>query len=77
MAAIKVRDQLWNELSAVAKRQKKSPTAVAQHALREYIRQFNDEELLNRSGAAARRAGFPASKSELVVKQYRRRRQSA
>lgn len=77
MAAIEVRDRLWSELTAVAKRQRKSPMAVARQALREYIRQFNDEELLKHSGSAARRSGFPASQSEEIVKQYRRRKRSA
>jgi predicted transcriptional regulator len=76
MPAVRIRDELWDELTDVARRQKRTPTAVARQALREYIRQANDEELLERSSSVARRARFTSRETETIVRRYRRSRRS-
>ena len=50
---------------------KRKPEALAQDVLRDLIEQFTDEELLERSSAAARRASIPIEESEDVVRHYR------
>jgi hypothetical protein len=58
---------------AVAQKQKKTPEKLAQQVLRDYVQQFKDEELLERSSAAARRAPFRMDETENVVRRYRRK----
>jgi predicted transcriptional regulator len=69
-----IRDELWNDLKAVAAREKKSPELLARRALREYVRRMADEELLERSHHVARRASFSIEDSEKVVRRYRRKK---
>lgn len=73
MPELNIRKGLWDEFVAVAERQKKTPENLAQQVLRDYIQQFTDEELLERSSTAARRAPFRMSGSEDVVRHYRRK----
>jgi hypothetical protein len=72
MAAVKIRERLWEDFVAVAHKQQKSPEALAQRVLRDYIRQVSDEQLLQQSERAARRTKFPIQQTEAVVRNYRR-----
>ena len=76
MPKIEIRQSLWDHLVAAAQRQKQKPEAVAQQALREYLERLSDEELLQQSAAAARRAPFRIEESEEIVRQRRKKAQS-
>lgn len=72
MPELNIKKALWDEFVAVAERQNKTPEHLAQQVLRDYVQQFTDEELLERSCAAARRTSFRMNESEDVVRDYRR-----
>ena len=56
MADLTIRERLWNDFSAVAKKRHKRPEALAQELIQEYIQRVSDEDLLEASAAIARRA---------------------
>lgn len=70
MPELKISQGVWNDFVAIA--EKRKPEALAQDVLRDFIQHFTDEELLDRSCAAARRAPFRIEESEDVVRQHRR-----
>lgn len=74
MPQLEIRKGLWQEFVAIAEKQKQKPETLAQQVLREYVQRFTDEELLERSSAAARRAPFRTDETEEVVRSYRRNR---
>lgn len=73
MVTVKIQEGLWQDLIAVAQKQQKTPGALAQRVLRDYIRQVSDEELLMRSERTARKTKFPIHQTEAVVRTYRRK----
>lgn len=74
MPELKIRKSLWDEFVAIAEKQKQSPEKLAQRVLRDYVQQFTDEELLERSSSAARRASFRMDETEEAVRRYRKTR---
>jgi len=72
MPELKISQGLWNDFIAIAEKQKRKPEALALDVLRDFIQHFSDEELLERSCAAARRTAFRIEASEEVVRQHRR-----
>ncbi len=77
MPELKIGKELWNDFVAIAEKRKQRPESLAQEVLRDFVRQFTDEELLEHSSAAARRAPFRIEESEEVVRQYRRSRKTS
>jgi len=73
MPELNIPKGLWDEFVAVAEKQKKTPEKLAQQVLCDYVQQFTDEGLLERSSAAARRAPFRMNETEDVVRGYRRK----
>jgi hypothetical protein len=74
MPDLKIEKHLWEELVSVAGRRKQKPETLARQVLRDYIQQVSDEELLERSAAAARKAPFRMAETEEVIRQYRRKK---
>ena len=75
MPDLTIRERLWADLVEVAGRQRKKPETLAQQVLLEYIQRVSDEELLDRSTAAARRAPFRIDSTEEVVRNFRQKKQ--
>jgi hypothetical protein len=73
MAELTIQEGLWNDLVAVAQRQRTPPQELAERVLRDYIQRTSDEELLARSERAARRARIRMADAEEIVRQYRRK----
>ncbi|MCY2994725.1 MAG: hypothetical protein NTY19_43720 [Planctomycetota bacterium] len=72
MPELKISQGIWDDFVAIAEKRKRKPEALAQDVLRDFIQHFTDEELLERSSAAARRAPFRIEESEHVVRHHRR-----
>ena len=72
MPELKIAKELWEDFVAIAAKRKKKPESLAREVLRDFVQQFTDEELLERSSAAARQSPFRIEESEDVVRQYRR-----
>ncbi|NLX99190.1 MAG: hypothetical protein GXY83_23890 [Rhodopirellula sp.] len=77
MPDLKIGKGLWNDFVVIAEKRKQKPESLAQEVLRDFVRQFTDEELIERSSAAARRAPFRIEDSEEMVRQYRRSRKTS
>ncbi len=71
MAAVTIREQVWQDLLALARQRRRNAEALAEEALRDYVRRAADEDLLSRSGRAARRAPFRIEQTEEVIRQAR------
>ncbi len=67
---------LWDDLVVVAEKQHKKPQALAQQVIQEYVQRMSDEELLERSAAAARRLPFRMDATEGIIRDYRRKKQA-
>ena len=76
MPDLTIRKGLWDDLVVVAEKQHKKPQALAQQVIKEYVQRMSDEELLERSAAAARRVPFRLDATEEVVRDYRRKKQA-
>ncbi|NLF68458.1 MAG: hypothetical protein GX575_05305 [Candidatus Anammoximicrobium sp.] len=72
MPNVKISLDIWNDLVAIARKQKREPAALAQDVLQDFIQHFTAEELLERSCAAARRTPFRIEETEGMVRQHRR-----
>lgn len=73
MVDLEIQDALWDDLVAVARRRQTQPGELAERVLRDFVQQAADEELLERSQQAARRARFRIDETEDLVRQRRRR----
>ena len=58
MAEVTITENLWHDLLRVARRHRRKPQAVAEEALRDFLRREADEQLLAQSQSAARRSRF-------------------
>jgi hypothetical protein len=74
---IMIRERLWKDLLAVARRRRQRAEALAEHALSEYLQRLADEELLTESERAARQTRFPIRQTEAIVRKWRRKRKGA
>ena len=74
MAEITIREKVWQELVAIARRRHQKPEELADAALREFLQRQADEELLEQSSRAARDAEFPIRATEEIIRQHRRRK---
>lgn len=77
MAEIKIRESLWHEFEALAKRQRRKPQALVETVLREYVQRVEDEELLESSmRETAQRAKFREEDTEEIIREFRRKKAS-
>ena len=74
MPDVTIRKGVWDNFVLVAEKQHKKPETLAQQVLQEYIQRVSDEELLERSASAARRAPFRTDETEAVIRKYRERK---
>ena len=75
MPELTIRKGLWDDFVGLAERLHKKPQTLAQEVIFEYVQRMSDEELLEQSAAAARRAPFRIAETEEIIRQYRRRKQ--
>lgn len=71
MPELKISKGVWDDFAAIAEKRNRKPDALAQDVLREFIQQFTDEELLERSSEAACRALFRIEDSEDLLRRHR------
>jgi hypothetical protein len=76
MPDLTIRKGLWDDFVEVAEKQHKKPETLVQQVLQEYIQRVSDEELLDRSASAARRAPFRMDTTEAVIRSYRQKKQA-
>lgn len=76
MPDLTIRKRLWDDLVVVAEKQHKKPQSLAQQVIQEYVQRMSDEELLDRSAAAARRVPFRMDATEAAIRDYRRKKQA-
>jgi predicted transcriptional regulator len=74
MHEVRIRDEIWEDLKAAAERRQRKPDALANQALKDFLRRIADEELLARSIASARRSPVRASNAERAVRELRRKK---
>lgn len=73
MAQITIRERLWRDVMAVARRRRQQAEVLVENVLRAYVQRVADEELLSRSEQAARRARFRIGEAEELVRRHRRK----
>jgi len=74
MPAINIRRGVWEDLVAVADKQRRKPETLANQALQEFLRRVSDDELLSRSAAMARRSTLLAGDVEESIRRFRRKK---
>ena len=74
MPELSIRQDVWDDFVSIAEKQQVKPQTLANRLLRAYVRQFSDEELLQRSAATGRRAPFRIVDTEEIIRRYRRKR---
>jgi predicted transcriptional regulator len=74
MHEVKIRDEIWNDLKSAAEKHQRRPETLANQALKDFLRRMADEELLDRSIAAARRAPLRSSEAVQAVREFRRKK---
>ena len=72
-----VKQQTYEALLQAAEKQHKKPETLLQRALKNYLQQLSDEELVEESAQAARKAPFRIEDTEEVIRQFRKRKQQA
>lgn len=73
MVEVAIREDLWQEFTAMARQMRRRPQVLAETVLREYLQRKADEELLASSARSAQKTDFRMEDSEEVVRRYRRR----
>jgi predicted transcriptional regulator len=73
MHEVRIRDEIWDDLKSAAERQQRKPETLANQALKEFLHRMADQELLDRSRAAARRARLRLPNVERAIHQFRRK----
>lgn len=74
MPAINIRRGVWEDLVAVADKQRRKPETLANQALQEFLRRVSDDELLSRSAAVARRSTLLTGDVEESIRRFRRKK---
>lgn len=74
MPAISLRQAIYDNLVLAAEKQHKKPETLVQQVLQQYFQQLSDDELLERSSKAARRAPFRTDETEEVIRNYRQQK---
>lgn len=73
MPDLTIRKALWESLVQLAEKKKQKPETLAERALTDFIERDSDEELLQRSAKAARRAPFRINETEEVIRRHRKK----
>jgi predicted DNA-binding protein (UPF0278 family) len=74
MAEVKIAEKVWQAFVKAARARGKRPELLAEKALKNYAQQMDDEQLLEASCRAARKARFRIEDTEEIIRQYRRER---
>jgi hypothetical protein len=74
MPALKIRQDLWNDLQAAAAKKGEPAESLVNKALQEFLNRVADEELIARSQGAARRAKLRIGDTELAIRRQRARK---
>jgi hypothetical protein len=72
MAEVTIRDKVWQQFTALARRLRRRPQALAESVLCEYVQRVMDEELDAASHRDARRSAVHEEDVEDLIRQYRR-----
>ncbi len=70
---LQVSARMWKNFVSAAERKSRKPQAMANEALRNYLQQLEDEELLEASTEDARRSGFDFEKTDDAIKNWRKK----
>lgn len=73
MAEVTIHESVWHDFKALAARQRRKPSQLAQQVLREYVQRVSDEDLLASSARAGRRSKLCMADTERIVRAYRKR----
>jgi hypothetical protein len=71
MPSVDIRKGVWNELVSAAEKRRQKPEALANEALKDFLARMADEDLLDRSSRAARRAPLRTAETEVAIRRYR------
>jgi len=74
MPDVKIRQVLWNGLKTAAAKQGQPPEALANRALKEFLKRLADEDLIDQSRRAAQRAPLRVRGTEQAIRTYRERK---
>ena len=74
LQSIPIREKLWRDLTAVARRRRRRVEALVENALLEYLHRLADEDLLEKSRRLGRRKKFPIGETEEIIRKWRRNR---
>jgi hypothetical protein len=72
MAEVIIQEKTWQGLVRIARHRRKKPDKLADAVLREFLERQADEELLEESTRAARKAPFHISQTEEIIREYRK-----
>jgi len=72
---IVIREKLWHDLVAVARKRRQRAEALAENALLEYLQRIADEDLLQRSERTGKRTKFPIGETEQAIRKWRRKQE--
>lgn len=73
MAAITIKQSLWEEVRFFSKRMQKKPEWLAEIALRAYLDRLADEDLLQRSEEDAKAKGLSIRHVEAEIRRKRKK----
>jgi len=71
---IMIREKLWKDLVAVARKRGQRAESLAENAVSEYLQRVADEDLLHRSERAAHKTKFRIGDTEQIIRKWRRNR---
>jgi hypothetical protein len=74
---IRIREKLWQDLVAVARKRRQRAESLADDAVSEYLQRVADEDLLHRSERAARKAKFRIGDTERIIRKWRKNRKGS
>ncbi len=74
MPTMTVKQETYEALLQAAEKQHKRPETLLQRAVKTYLQQLSDDELLEESMKAARQAPFRIEDTEEVIRQFRKQK---
>jgi hypothetical protein len=73
MAEITIRDSVWKDLLALAKRQRRKPNVLVETAVCDYLDRVADIDLLAQSRREARQTGIRTADIEEAIRRHTRK----
>ncbi len=77
MPEIRIREKLWQDLVAVARKRRQRAESLAENAVSEYLQRVADEDLLHRSECTARKVKFRIGDTERIIRKWRKNRKGS